>query len=613
MGQHWSEITRVDNIALVGVLHYRVEFAVQVNTLIRNEQPACICVELPHALRNEVIRAIRNLPAHSVLLYETADGENAVLIIEGSDGVIEGVRSGLESDTPVLFVDPIPNRFPFFKDNVPDPYLVDQIGQTRILETVFPKAGVRLETDAENDKRETYMAARLQEAARQYETVLFVGGLSHIPPLVEKLQEPQALPLMKTGVKAVVSAPLHPESLKKGFGDIPRLLEAFEEWRTAPASPLENRHELILGFMENAAAYFTSRTREEVPDYVRVTWFKFLRKWLHYRGEVLPDLYELVAAARSAMDEDFAYHVHEYLSDYKWANDPNDPSAVILNEDNLLLFGHKITLHKKLRNFFPMPRRYRMKAVNSSKWKDHLKRKWDEDNPGEVDICSYPPEDVAVEKWGETLMKHANHMLQTSRSNTEPFVADFGEGPDVRETLRRFYEQRLYVKTGSVGDIDFGAVVIIFDEDRDNQDYPFQMTWLGEHSQESDMAFYSTPPGSQVIGPGISRMEHGGFVMSYPPMRMYDVWKDSFFDFVETRPERLLMAGIVYSEKPGIVYVAKKPAAPRWKKFAKSMGKRIIYIPLGSLNPVHVRKMRTFHMLRNKGIRNSAHEYLKKD
>jgi hypothetical protein len=127
------------------------------------------------------------------------------------------------------------------------------------------------------------------------------------------------------------------------------------------------------------------------------------------------------------------------------------------------------------------------------------------------------------------------------------------------------------------------------------------------------MAFYSTPPGSDVIGPGISRMEHGGFTLSYPPLRMYDVWRDPAFDFVETRHERLLVAGIAYSEKPGIVYVAKSPPAAKWKKLAKSMGRKVIYIPLGSLNPLHVRRMRTFHMLQNKGMRNIAHEYMKKD
>jgi hypothetical protein len=204
-------------------------------------------------------------------------------------------------------------------------------------------------------------------------------------------------------------------------------------------------------------------------------------------------------------------------------------------------------------------------------------------------------------------------VLQSAQVESEPFVADFGGGPDIRETLRRFYEKRLYVKTNEQGGMEFGSIVVVFDDDERLTRYPFQMTWLGEHSQESDMAFYSTLPGAEIVGPGISRMEHGGFVMSYPPMRMYDVWMDPDFDFVPTRHERLLVAGIAYSEKPGIVYVAKKPPLSRWKKLAKSMGKRVIYIPIGSLNPLHVKRMRTFHMLQNKGVRNTAHDYIRTD
>ena len=154
-------------------------------------------------------------------------------------------------------------------------------------------------------------------------------------------------------------------------------------------------------------------------------------------------------------------------------------------------------------------------------------------------------------------------------------------------------------------------MVVIFDKDEKHVSYPFQMTWLGEHSQESDMAFYSTLPGAHVVGPGISRMEHGGFVLSYPPLRMYDILRDPSFEFVPTRHERLLVAGLAYSEKPGVVYVAAKPPAQRWKKLAKSMGRKLVYIPLGSLNPIHVKRMRTFHMLQNKGIRNHAHDFLK--
>ncbi len=612
MGQNWSDLIRFENITLMGVLHYRVEFSVGVNRVIRHERPDCVCVELPNPLRKEIVAGLRQLPYHSVILYQTAQKENAVLILEGSDGVQEAARSALELEIPLRFIDPLSLRYPLFSDHGPDAYLVDLVGQKRFLEVAWPK-NTPPEQTPENSARETFMTARLQEMARKYDKVLFVGGLAHIPGILNLLETPQAVPLMRTGVEAAITAPMHPDSLKKGFTDIPRITEAFENWRTNPdQEPPVNRHEQILSLMRESAAYYARQTRDEVPDYVRVTWAKFLRKWLRFKGRVLPDMYQLVSSARSAMDEDFAYHVHEFLSEYSWANDPLDPSSVILDEDNLMFHGHKIVLHKKLRNFFPAPRKYRMKAVSTSKWKDHLKRKWETADPNEIDICSYPPEDVEVERWGTDLIRHANHLLQAALTEAEPFVADFGEGPDIRETLRRFYDKRIYVKTENRGGLDFGSVVVIFDEDEKNVEYPFQMTWLGEHSQESDMAFYSTLPGADVVGPGISRMEHGGFTLSYPPMRMYDIWIDPHFDFVPTRSERLLVAGVVYSEKPGIVYVARKPPSNRWKKFAKSMGKRIIYIPLGSLNPVHVRRMRTFHMLQNKGVRNYAHEYMKK-
>lgn len=614
MGQRWSDLIQVGDITLMGVLQYRIEFAIAVNRCIRAARPDCVCVELPHSLRKEIVSGLNQLPHHSVILYQTVEKENAVLVIEGSDGIQEAARSALELDIPLRFVDPEAMRHPQYYRRFPDAYLIDAVGQKTFMEKArsAEKPDGSLEVPADAGQREIFMAAGLQDAARKHGRTLFVGDWTQIPAIAGLLETPQAAPLMKTRVEAATLAPLHPDSLKRGFTEIPKITQEFEYWRRDPSheTPV-NRHELILRLMDEAADYYSAETHDETPDYVRVTWAKFLRKWLRFKGELLPDLYQLVASARSAMDEDFAYHVHEYLSDYDWANDPFDPSSILLDDDKLLFHGHKIILHKKLRTFFRGARKYRMKAVGSSKWKEHLRRKWETADPGEVDICSYPPEDVEVEQWGLTLMKHASHLLQAARTDSKPFVADFGLGPDIRETLRRSHENRIYVKTDEEGGLEFGSVVVIFDEDEENVRYPFQMTWLGEHSQESDMAFYSTVPGADVVGPGISRLEHGGFLMSYPPLRMYDIWIDPSFDFVPTRYERLLVAGIAYSEKQGIVYSARRPPPNRWKKLAKSMGKRIIYIPLGSLNPIHVKRMRTFHMLQNKGVRNYAHEYLK--
>jgi len=614
MGQRWSDVVRVGRISLVGSLDYRIEFACQVRSLILHERPDVICVEAPVALREHIVTAVGRLPYHSVIIYGNDDNQYTGLIIEGSDGIFEAVRSGTELGIPIWFLDPTARNRHGSSDSAPDAYTIDQVGQKTFMESLLglSMTGKR---DPAHLNRELFITARLQEAARIYERVLFVGNLLTINPVANLLERPQAIPLIKLeGAKAVVVAPLHPDTLKKGFTDIPRITEAYEDWRQDQETEFpQDRHEQIISLMGEAIQYYAQQTRQEIPEYVRLTWAKFLRKWLKAKGMLLPDLFHLVASARAAMDEDLAYHAHELLSGYSWENDPNDPAAVQLDEDSLHYYGHTITLHKKLRSLFIGPnRRYRLKAVNSRKWKDHLKQKWENSDPDEIDICSFPPEDVLIEKWGESLAKHATSLMQTSLSHTEPFVSDIGGGVDVRETLRRFYENRVYIKSREEGSLEFGSVVIIFDEDPDRDKFPFEMTWLGEHSQESDMAFYSTPPGRDLVGPGISRMEHGGFVLSYPPLRMFDVWKDPTFTFTPTRHERLLVAGIAYSEKPGIVYAARKPPAARWKKLAKSMGRRVVYIPLGSLNPIHVSKMRTFHILKNKGVRNYANEYLKR-
>ncbi len=611
MGHQWSDLFQLQNVTFLGCNPYSIEYAVQARKFILAQKPDLICVEAPNSLRDQIVTSVRRLPYHSVIIFQTSNDENGVWIIEGSDGVIEAIRSGLELDIPVWFIDPTPYRLPTLNRDVSETYISDAVGQkTYISEMMAHHPNVIRQ---EKSARDIFLTARLQEASGKFGKVFFVGGVNSVVNVMGLFDQPQPLPLMKTGVKRALANTLHPESLKKGFSEIPRLLEVYEKARSEGSEiELPNRHDLLVDLMGSSIKYFESVSHQEAPDYVRLTWSRFLRKWLAAKRKLLPDLYHLVSSARSAMDEDFAYHVHEFVCDYKWTNDPHDPFSTILDEDSFMFQGHRITLHRKLRNFFHAPyKKYRMKAVRSSKWKEHLKKTWESADPDEVDVCSYPPEDVEIERWGETLMKHASHLIQASYSDTEPFVSDLGAGPDVRETLRRFYEKRIYIKSSEHGGTEFGSVVVIFDEDLDGSRYPFTMTWLGEHSQESDMAFYSTEPGAEMVAPGISRLEHGGFMMSYPPLRMYDIWRDPGFDFISTKHEKLLVAGIVYSEKPGIVYAARKTPEKRWKKLANRMGKRIIYIPLGSLNPSHVRKMRSFHMLQNKGLRNIAPDYLK--
>jgi hypothetical protein len=152
-------------------------------------------------------------------------------------------------------------------------------------------------------------------------------------------------------------------------------------------------------------------------------------------------------------------------------------------------------------------------------------------------------------------------------------------------------------------------VIVIFDEDRDNR-YSYMTTWLGENQNESDMAFYSTFPFDNLVGPGIGRAEYGGFLMSLPARRMYDVWQDADYEYAESKSERLLLAGLDYSIQRLVVYVAAKPPRSIFKTIALRMGKTIIYIPIGQLSPVSLKKIRVVHVLDGYDKREIAKDYL---
>jgi hypothetical protein len=152
-------------------------------------------------------------------------------------------------------------------------------------------------------------------------------------------------------------------------------------------------------------------------------------------------------------------------------------------------------------------------------------------------------------------------------------------------------------------------VVVIFDEDRMDR-YSYQTTWLGEHQNESDMAYYSTHPFDNIVGPGIGRAEYGGFLMVLPPRRMMDVWTDPDYDFAESKPERLLLAALDYSVEKYVVYVAAKPPRSIMRSIAEHINRKIIYVPIGQLSPTKLKKVRVVHVLDSYDRREEAEDFI---
>jgi hypothetical protein len=98
--------------------------------------------------------------------------------------------------------------------------------------------------------------------------------------------------------------------------------------------------------------------------------------------------------------------------------------------------------------------------------------------------------------------------------------------------------------------------------------------------------------------------------MSLPARRIHDVWFDPDYDFAENKPERLLLAAIDYSLQKYVVYVASKPPRSVFRNIAARMGRTIIYIPIGQLSPLTLKKIRVVHVLDGHDKRPVAKEYL---
>jgi hypothetical protein len=224
-------------------------------------------------------------------------------------------------------------------------------------------------------------------------------------------------------------------------------------------------------------------------------------------------------------------------------------------------------------------------------------------------ICSYPPEDIVIEDYGQYLKKKAKSILSEERLRIEPFLTSILDGIDIRETIRHWHEGRIYVRNLQKLAGEVGAVVVVFDADP-NDRYSYLTTWLGEHQNESDMAFYATDPFEHIVGPGIGRAEYGGFLMTRPPRRMYDVWSDPDYEFAESKPERLLMAGLDYSLHRYVVYVAAKPPRSIFRSISAHLGRRILYVPIGQLSSPKLKRLRVVHVLDSYERRESAKDYI---
>lgn len=582
----------------------RLEFAIEVRQAILRERPQVIAVELPATLRPAWLRAVARLPEMSLIFYpdESAGDDQAIYVpVEPADPFTEAIRTGVEVGAEIVFADPEAGERPHLKDAYPDTYSIRLIGLERYVEAyrVYPQA--RSEEIATHARG---IAWKLQGADPEA-NVMVVVSLNLLDPVLDAMEEPQPEPLSRVKREGVELFNPHPESLGEIALEYPALQWRYEQFRglLTDGNLIDRRHSQLAVFREAEKEYEAS-TGEHVAHWQRRLLARYSRNLALAGQDLAAGIFDLTVAARGVVDDNFAWDVWEAAGRYPPQKLDSEVMTVRVSGDEVWMDTRRIRLRRRLPS---TKRRLRPVGLKARK-KEKFPGEWASELNG-TSICSYPPEDLIIEDYGRFLKKKGKSILSEERVQVEPFTTSILDGVDIRETIRKWYEQRIYVRQYQKIQGEVGSVVVIFDEDRDNR-YPYMTTWLGESQNESDMAFYSTFPFDNLVGPGIGRAEYGGFLMSLPPRRMYDVWQDADYEFAEAKSERLLLAGIDYSIHRYIVYVAARPPRSIFKAIASRAGRTIIYIPIGQLSPVSLKKIRVVHVLDGYEKRDVAKDYL---
>ena len=584
---------RRDHITWLPVVPGRLEFAAEVRRRILAARPKVVAVELPATLESIYRKAIARLPEISVIFYEDGDA-TIYLPVEPADPFVEAIRTALEIGAEVVFADPDTRDRPHLPDAFPDSYSLSTISLEQYAEAW--RLAVRPSPDAV--AYAAGIAWKLQGSDPFADTIAVIG-LNLLDAVLDAMEIPQEEPAHRRREQIRLLNP-HPDCLGEIMAEYPYLAERYENQRA-----FVDRRRVQFDMFREAGVSWELNTGETLHAWQRRLLARYSRNLAMTHRDLTAPLFDLVIAARSIVDENFAWDVWETATRYG----PQQTETAGIETVNIS--GEQVWIDTKrihLRRRLPSTKRRMGRLGLKPRKKEKKPGEWASQLDGSS-ICSYPPEDLVIEGFGRFLKKKGKSVLSEERSTVEPFTSSLLDGIDLRETIRNWHEKKIYVRNSRKIHGEVGSVVVIFDEDHDNR-YDYTTTWLGEHQNESDMAYYATQPFEHMVGPGIGRGEYGGFLMSLPARRMYDVWADPDYDQAETKAERLLLAGLDYSIHRYVVYVAAKAPRSAFRTIAARFARTIVYIPIGQLSPVTLKKLRVVHVLDGHDKRELAKEYI---
>lgn len=611
------------NIRFVPSIHQRLAFAEEVRRAVAEHRPEIIAVELPESLASLIVRGVLRLPQiSSVCVPGAMPGAMQVVPIDPCDSMIEAIRLALELELVIEWIDLNEGEEAAPTVDLPDDLVMERVGLERYTETVIPFLAPRPEAR----RREAHMIGRLRELEGSGRRVLAVIGLAHFAALRGALLrsgEPdrEEISVSPSGqgeapAGGATLAHLSPGSIPEILREIPQFAAHRERMRGASGSGEGRPFDKLLALREMlklAEAQYEERCRQRISVTQQKALYQFMRNLALVQGRLGPDLYNVVMSAKGTVDGDYGYEVYELARRYDFQEEESGLPVLELRDGRGRLEGREEPFDVDSRFGMPDMEKVsiRFRRRPTLEMREQWRREW-----GEMDmsgICSWPPEDETQERFMDFMRKRALAVLSRDRRQVVEFTTSILDGLDIRETLRNWHTGKLFVQQTPQPHGRVGAVVVIFDHEEMDSTYSWRSTLYAENNNESDISFYATPFGEEVVGPGISRTEFGGLLSIYPAAHIPDIWSFPGVGELGSCAEALLAAGILFSEDRYVAWIAPKPPSSRMKELAAEHGRHLIYLPQQGFSPTQLQKVRKFHILRGHHVRKYAADYIFED
>jgi len=615
-----------DRILCLPVIHGSGDFAIEVRRVMLSHKFDCLAVPLPPSFQHDVERAIAFLPNVSLVMQEErpaiaatewrADDHDrdeanrtfSYVPIDPCQGVITALRIALQERMPRAFVDLETAQFESYSAGLPDPYALKHVSPEKFATALLPSIG-RL-PEGQPRERAVFMAARLKELEQHHERILFVCSIVDWPWIREAYvdqTEPQSEhePVEETAIYQA-----DPETLLFILGELPFITGLYERARADLEADdnlsIDGIKAMLLAARDRYMTELGNRARKISPKLLRI-YLQYVRNLTLIERQMTPSLYTLIVAAQQMAGDQFAISLAQTASDYPYHELIPFPQIRLGIHRGHLPNGDLVQLVNRLPGQVVGWRSCRLKPQPPRPQQDEWQMRW---NP--YHQCSWPPEDVAVERFRTHVKDTALNMLGTDLARSEKFSTSLKDGLDIRETLRNWHKGELYVKVlpPTRGSLD--CVVMLFDSPADPRDYPWRVTWHAEHHDESTLALFATNYLENMVGPGIGQATYGGALFLFPPRPVPDIWSNRRFDFADTLEERILAAACYHAKERHVALLSFAPPGPAWRRLAKRFGKKLIHVPLGRFSQATVQQLRMFHVLNGQRVRSYAAEFIRK-